>query len=58
MQMMPRNMCVVGGDSFISTAYDLNVMEALRSLLYKVRFLSRFQRRTWMSCRRAPRRTS
>ncbi|KAK8829044.1 hypothetical protein AV274_0113 [Blastocystis sp. ATCC 50177/Nand II] len=30
-----RNMCVVGGDSFISTAYDLNVMEALRSLLYK-----------------------
>ena len=56
--MMPRNMCVVGGDSFISTAYDLNVMEALRSLLYKVRFLVRFQRRTWMSCRRAPRRTS
>ncbi len=50
-------MCVVGGDSFISTAYDLNVMEALRSLLYKVRFLVRFQRRTWMSCRRAPRRT-
>ena len=29
-------MCVVGGDSFIAVAYDLNIVESLRSLLFKV----------------------
>lgn len=56
--IMPRNMCVVGGDSFISSAYDLNIMEALRSLLFKVFHFPCFERRTWMFCRRVAKPTS
>ena len=35
LKLIDRNMCIVGGDEFIKTASDLNIVLPLKNLLYK-----------------------